>query len=140
MHAACTQDCVQGRFCTCRNAQPFGGCECSLGLDRCTCAAPRRTASPASPVVIRTKPSLLARVRRWWALRPLREELAGLDADHAMVFDEVSDLMAAQFLPEEETAAKLAAATLQMRRLELLDITQRRVELLARIAKAEVAA
>lgn len=137
MHAACTQDCVQGRFCTCRNAQPFGGCECSLGLDRCTCAAPRR---PASPVVIRTKPSLLARVRRWWALRPLREELAGLEADYAMVFDEVTELMAAQFLPPDSTDAKMAQATLQMRRLELLDITQRRVELLARIAKAEVAA
>ena len=112
MASACTQNCRQGRECSC---------------------------SPG-PAVIKTQPSLLARLRRWWALRHLRQELAGLDADHAMVFDEVSDLMAAQFLPEEETAAKLAAATLQMRRLELLDITQRRVELLARIARAEASA
>ncbi len=138
MHAACTQDCVQGRFCTCRNAQPFGGCGCSLGLDRCTCS--RQAAASAAPVVIKTRPTLLTRLRRWWQLRRLREELAGLDAEHAEVFDEVSELMASQFLPEEDTAAKLAQATLQMRRLELLDITQSRVELLARIAKAEVAA
>lgn len=110
MPSACTHNCRQGRACTC------------------------------APVVIKTRPSLLARLRRWWKLRPLREELAGLDAEHAAVFDEVGELMAAQFLPEEDTAAKLAQATLQMRRLELLDITQRRVALLARIQAAEVAA
>ncbi|MFN7162982.1 hypothetical protein [Roseateles sp.] len=109
---ACTQNCRQGRDCSC---------------------AP-------SPAVIKTRPSLAARLRRWWALRQLREELAGLDAEHAAVFDEISDLMAAQFLPGEDTAAKLAQATLQMRRLELLDITQRRVALLARIHAAEARA
>lgn len=108
MASACTQNCNQGRACTC------------------------------APVVIKTAPSLLARLRRWWKLRPLREELAGLDADHAAVFAEISELMAAQFLPEEDTAAKLAQATLQMRRLELLDITQRRTQLLARIQAAEL--
>jgi hypothetical protein len=46
--------------------------------------------------------------------------------------------MAAQFLPGEDTAAKLAQATLQMRRMELLNITQRRATLLARIHEAEV--
>lgn len=106
--STCTQNCNQGRACSC------------------------------APVVIKTRPSLLARLRRWWKLRPLREQLAGLDADHAMVFHEISELMAAQFLPEEETATKLAQATLQMRRLELLDITQRRVALLARIQAAEL--
>jgi hypothetical protein len=105
---SCTQNCNQGRACSC------------------------------APVVIQTRPSLLARLRRWWLLRPLREELAGLDADHAFVFEEVSELMAARFLPDEDTAAKLAQATLQMRRMELLNITQRRATLLARIHEAEV--
>lgn len=110
MPSACTHNCRQGRACTC------------------------------APVVIKTRPGLLTRLRRWWKLRPLREQLAGLDAEHAAVFDEVSTLLAQQFLPGDDTAARMNQANLAMARLELLDITQRRTALLAKIDAAELRA
>lgn len=110
MPSACNHNCNQGRACTC---------------------AP-------GPAVIKTRPSLLARLRRWWALRPLHEQLAGLEAEHAAIFEEVSELMAAQFLPLHHPDANRHQVRLQMRRLELLNITQRRLDVLKRIHAIEV--
>ncbi len=137
---ACTGNCNQGRACTCsRPVMPFGGCACSLGLSCCNCASTPARPAPARPAsVIRTRPTPMARLRRWWHLLRLRQQLAGLDQEHETVFREISDLQAARFLPDEPAAKALADATISMRKLELLDITQRRVEVAKRIEQAEV--
>ena len=112
--------------------------DCQHGLSACPCAG-TCDCLPRLPAVIKTKPTLMSRLRRWWALRQLREELAGLDADRELVLDEISLLLAATFLPQSLDAS-MAPGKLQMRRLELLDITRRRLELLARLAKVEAKA
>lgn len=110
MASACTHNCNQGRACSC------------------------------APVVIPTRPSLLARLRRWWHLRRLREELAGLEEEHAAVYEEICELTALHFQPGQAAVAKLAQSKIEMRRLELLDITRRHAEALARLQAAEGAA
>lgn len=134
---ACTGNCTQGRHCTCRRpVMAFGGCACSLGQAQCNCA-PSAPPQHRPPQVLPTRPTLLARLRRWWRLGKLRAELAGVEADHAAVWREVANLQAAGFGPDEEAAAALARATISMRKLELLDLSQRRVNLLGRIKAAE---
>ena len=109
MRGTCTRNCNQGRHCTC------------------------------APVVIKTRHSLLAQLRRWWRLRPLRAQLAGLVADHATVFNECLAIQTAGFGDDEGSARALAAATLELRRIELADITKRTAALRARIAAIEAA-
>jgi hypothetical protein len=106
---ACTRNCTQGRHCTC------------------------------APVVIKTRHSPLAKLRCWWRLRPLRAELAGLEEDHATVFDGVLNIQAAKFGDDEVAARTLATAMRELLQIELGDISKRMEKLRERIAAIEAA-
>jgi hypothetical protein len=111
----CTNNCSQDRLCTCN---PSGYI----------------TTARKQP----SKRTLLARLRVWWRLRPLRAELAGLEDDHATVEQQRRDAQSAK-LGGDATAQVLAEATQQLRQIELADITKRTAAMRARIAAIEAA-
>jgi hypothetical protein len=114
--SACTQNCMQGR--------------------RCTCA----------PVVIKTRRGLLERIgaaveapflvmAAWWAAGKARSELAGLDADIAELQDAISFDLAHVFrLRQRYEASPVLQERLARNRAELKALCQRRAELAERIA------
>jgi hypothetical protein len=95
--------------------------DCQHGLSACPCAG-TCDCLPRSPVVIKTRPGLLARLRRWWKLRPLREQEAGLRDDRLALGAEIEALMAKQWT---SGPTKARSAAIEVRRLELLDLDRR---------------
>lgn len=95
--------------------------DCQFGLCACpragTCECSRR-----APAVIPTRPGLLSRVIRWWRLRPLIEQEAGLRDDRLALGAEIEELTAKQWT---RGPSKARSAAIEVRRLELLDLDRR---------------
>lgn len=83
--------------------------------------------------IIKTRPTLWARLRRWWRLTEMRRQLFGAQADLQETSERMDALESVQFTAVSAQAKRIAFSRRELCRAEMLDCF-RRIDLL----KAEI--